>query len=130
MTDSLKQKAISGVVWKFLEKFSLQAFSFVVGIVLARLLMPSDYGLVTMANIFFAVSYLLIDSGFSTALVRMNERTEKDYSTAYVTNVILSLFFSLILIALSSWMSEFYHEPRLKSIVIVNAIYNCFCYIL
>ncbi len=123
MTDSLKQKAISGVVWKFLEKFSLQAFSFVVGIVLARLLMPSDYGLVTMANIFFAVSYLLIDSGFSTALVRMNERTEKDYSTAYVTNVILSLFFSLILIALSSWMSEFYHEPRLKSIVIVNAIF-------
>ena len=123
MTDSLKQKAIFGVVWKFLEKFSLQAFSFVVGIVLARLLMPSDYGLVTMANIFFAVSYLLIDSGFSTALVRMNERTEKDYSTAYVTNVILSLFFSLILIALSSWMSEFYHEPRLKSIVIVNAIF-------
>ena len=123
MADSLKQSAVSGVVWKFLEKFSLQAFSFIVGIVLARLLMPSDYGLVTMTNIFFAISYLLIDSGFSTALVRMNDRTEKDYSTAYVTNVALSFVFSLILIAISSWMSRFYHEPRLKSIVIVNAAF-------
>ena len=122
-SNSLKQSAVSGVVWKFLEKFSLQAFSFIVGIVLARLLMPSDYGLVSMANIFFAISYLLIDSGFSTALVRMKERTEMDYSTAYVTNIVLSFVFSLILIGLSTWMSRFYHEPRLKNIVIVNAIF-------
>lgn len=122
---NLKQKTISGVMWSFAENFSLQAFSFVQGIILARLLMPSDYGLIAMTGIFFSISYSLIDSGFTTALIQKKERTEIDYSTVYVTNMALSLFFCLLLCACSSVIADFYDEPLLKKIVCVNAILMC-----
>lgn len=120
--SNLKQKTISGVMWSFAENFSLQAFSFVQGIILARLLMLSDYGLIAMTGIFFSISYCLIDSGFTTALIQKKERTEIDYSTVYVTNMALSLFFCLFLCACSSVIADFYNEPLLKKIVCVNAI--------
>ncbi len=122
MADNLRIKTVSGVIWSFAENFSLQAFSFVQGIILARLLMPSDYGLIAMTGIFFSISYCLIDSGFTTALIQKKERTEIDYSTVYVTNMALSLFFSLLLCACSSIIADFYDEPLLKKIVCVNAI--------
>lgn len=122
MPDDLKKKTISGVIWSFAENFSLQAFSFVQGIILARLLMPSDYGLIAMTGIFFSISYCLIDSGFTTALIQKKERTEIDYSTVYVTNMALSLLFCLLLCACSSIIADFYNEPLLKKIVCVNAI--------
>lgn len=122
MPSNLKQKTISGVMWSFAEIFSLQAFSFVQGVILARLLMPSDYGLIAMTGIFFSISYCLIDSGFTTALIQKKERTEIDYSTVYVTNMVLSLFFCLLLCACSSIIADFYNEPLLKKIVCVNAI--------
>ena len=96
MADNLRSKAFSGVAWKLIERFSVEIFGFIVGIILARKLDPSDYGLVAMTAIFFSISYLLIDAGFSTALVRKKDRTEIDYSTAYLTNVVLSLLFIMV----------------------------------
>jgi len=122
MADNLRSKAFSGVAWKLIERFSVEIFGFIVGIILARKLDPSDYGLVAMTAIFFSISYLLIDAGFSTALVRKKDRTEIDYSTAYLTNVVLSLLFSILLVLGAPWMARFYGEPRLVSIVCVNAL--------
>ena len=121
MEDSLRQKTVSGLVWTFLEKFALNAFGFIQGVILARLLLPSDYGLIAMTGVFFAVSYALVDTGFTSALIRKKERTEIDYSTVYVTNVTLSLVFCLILCLCSPIIANFYDEPRLRSIVCVNA---------
>ena len=122
MADSLKQKTLSGLVWNFLETFVLQGFGFIQGIILARLLMPSDYGLIAMTSIFFAVSYSLMDSGFTTALIRKKERKEIDYSTVFVTNLVISLILCVILCLCATWIADFYHEPLLQKIVYVNAV--------
>ena len=114
---------MSGVIWKLTEKFSIQIFSFVEGIILARLLAPSDYGLVAMTGIFFALSYTLADAGFSTALVRKKDISEVDYSTVFITNTCLSFLFCGILCLGSGLIADFYHEPSLKAIVCVNAFF-------
>lgn len=123
MAESLQKKTFSGIVWGFLQKFLLQIFAFAQGIVLARLLSPSDYGLIAMTAIFFAISYTLIDSGFSLALVRKNHRTDIDYSTVYVTNMALSFFFGLVLFLCAPLIGDFYKQPLLTNIVRVNAVY-------
>lgn len=122
MSDSLKQKTFSGLLWNFVENFSLQGFGFIQGIILARLLTPSDYGLIAMVGVFFSISHCLIDSGFTSALIRKKNRTDIDYSTVYVTNITLSFFFALILYICSAYIANFYKEPLLEDIVKINAI--------
>ena len=76
MPDSLKQKAAKGVLWSTIERFSVQGVQFLIMIVMARLLTPHDYGIIGMLAIFIAVAQSLIDSGFSQALIRKQNRTE------------------------------------------------------
>ena len=73
---------VSAAIWSFFEKLSSQAVSFVIGIVLARLLTPYDYGVVGLTAIFIAVSNVFIEAGFANALIQNQHRTEKDLSTA------------------------------------------------
>lgn len=121
MSDTLKQKTLSGLLWTFFETFAIQGFGFIQGIVLARLLMPSDYGLIAMTGVFFAVSYALVDTGFTSALIRKKERTDIDYSTVYVTNVVLSFVLCLVLCLCAPFIADFYNEPQLIPIVCTNA---------
>ena len=123
MEESLQKAAFSGIAWKLIEKFSIQAFSFIQGVILARLLCPADYGLVAMTGVFFAISYLMADAGFSTALVQKKNRTELDYSTVFITNIGLSFLFCSVLCLCSSWIADFYGEPLLRKIVCVNALF-------
>lgn len=120
--ETLRHKTLAGIVWTFLESFSLQGFGFIQGIILARLLLPEYYGLIAMTNIFFAVSRCFINSGFTTALIRKKDRTALDYSTTYVTNVVLSFIFAFILYNCSPFISDFYSEPELITIVRYNAV--------
>jgi len=121
LAESLKQKTFKGMVWTTAAKFAVQGFNFIQGIILARLLDPSDFGLIAMAGVFTAISATFVDSGFSNALVRNKERTEMDYSTTFVTNVALSLFFCLLLCACSGLIADFYHQDKLRKIVILCA---------
>lgn len=121
MSDSLRQKTLSGIVWSFLEKFALNAFGFIQGVILARLLLPSDYGLIAMTGVFFAISYALVDTGFTSALIRKKERDSIDYSTVYVTNVALSFVLCGILCLCAPLIADFYNEPQLFPIVCANA---------
>lgn len=122
MADNLQQKTFSGITWTFLKLFSLEGFAFIQGIILARLLVPEDYGLIAMTQVFFAISACFIDSGFGTALIRKKNQTELDYSTVYVTNVCLTIFFAILLSLCAPWIADFYEEPILKEIVRANAI--------
>lgn len=83
MSESLKSKTAKGVIWSSIERFSTQGIQFLIMIVMARLLTPEDYGLIGMVAIFLAVSQSLIDSGFSQALIRKQDRTETDNSTVF-----------------------------------------------
>lgn len=122
MSDNLQKKTFSGIIWTFAQKFSLEVFSFVQGIILARLLLPSDFGLIAMTAVFFAVSNCFIDSGFGTALIRKPKKRAIDYSTVYVTNVVLTFFFAVLLFVCSPLIADFYHQPVLKDIVRANSV--------
>lgn len=122
MADNLQQKTFSGMIWTFAKHFSIEGFAFIQGIILARLLVPKDYGLIAMTQIFFAIASTFIDSGFSLALLRKKDRKEIDYSTVFVTNVVLTFFFATILFACSPLIADFYREPILKDIVRANAV--------
>ncbi len=74
MAESLKHKTLRGTVWSSLERFSVQGVGFIVMIIMARILTPDDYGLVAMLTIFIAISQSLVDSGFSQALIRKQDR--------------------------------------------------------
>ena len=81
VSSNLKDKAAKSVIWSFAEKISVQGVGFVIGLILARLLMPEDYGVIAILYIFISVATVFIDGGFSNALIQNQERTEKDFST-------------------------------------------------
>lgn len=115
--QSLKDKTVKGVVWSSVERFSVQGVQFLVMLVIARLLDPKDFGLVGMLAIFLAVAQSLIDSGFSQALIRKQNRTEVDNSTVFYFNIIVSAILYLILYAIAPWVAGFYNEPQLCSLM-------------
>lgn len=114
--SSFKRKSVKGVVWSAAERFSVQGIQFVLAIILARLVMPSEYGLIAMINIFMAIAQSFVDSGFSNALIQKKERTEVDFSTVFYFNISISLFFYLIIYIGAPYIAVFYNEPVLKDI--------------
>ena len=102
MADDLKKKAVSGVSWSFVEQILTRGVNFVIGIILARLLSPTDYGLVGMISVFIAVSQLFIDGGLTSALIRTKDPSEEDFSTVFIINFILSILFYFILFYFSN----------------------------
>lgn len=119
---SLKDKAVKGVVWNAINSYAIKGIQFVIGIVLARLLTPSDYGLVGMTAIFFAISNVFIDSGFSSALVQKKDRNEDDYCTVFYVNLTVSLFFFCLLFITAPYVADFFKQPLLKDLMRVSAI--------
>lgn len=120
--SSLKEKTFKGVVWSSIDRFSTQGIQFVFSILIARLLLPSDYGVVAMLNIFLAISQTFIDSGFSTALIRKLDRTEVDFSTVFYFNIAVSLFFYGVLWLASPYIAAFYDIPLLEDVTKVVAL--------
>lgn len=119
---SIKQQAVSGIAWSAVERFSAQGIQFVLTIIIARVLLPEDYGLVAMLGIFMALAQTLTDSGFSSALIQKKNRTEVDYSTVFYFNIIISIFIYFLFFISAPWIAEFYHQPQLVSIVRVLGI--------
>ena len=116
MGESLKNKTVKGTIWSTLERFSVQGIQFVVMIIMARLLTPEDYGLVGMLAIFIAVSQSLIDSGFSQALIRKQDRSEIDNSTVFYFNIGVGIILYFILFFSAPLIADFYKEPLLVPI--------------
>lgn len=114
MAESLKHQAIKGVVWSAVERFSVQGIQFVLSIVIARLVAPSEYGLIAMLGIFLAIAQAFIDSGFSTALVQKKDRTEIDYSTVFYFNLVIAIIVYGALFLVSPYIATFYKEPKLE----------------
>lgn len=114
--ESLKSKTVKGTLWSTLERFSVQGIMFVVMIIMARILTPADYGLVGMLAIFIAVSQSLIDSGFSQALIRKQDRSEVDNSTVFYFNIGVGIILYLILFLSAPLIAKFYNEPLLTPI--------------
>lgn len=116
MEQSLKEKTVKGVLWSSINRFSSQGISFVFSMLIARMLMPSDYGVVAMLGIFMAVSGCFVDSGFGTALVRKLDRTDTDFSTVFYFNIVVALFFYGLLWLASPYIADFYDLPLLEDV--------------
>jgi len=125
--ESLKNRAFKGMVWKAVEKIASTGISFIIGVILARILMPSDYGLIGMLAIFFAFTELFIDSGFSSALIQKKDRTEVDYSTIFYFNLIVSILLYLILFFSAPLIANFFNTPVLSvltRVLSLNILFN------
>ena len=122
MAESLKHKTLKGTIWSSVERFSVQAVSFIVMIIMARILTPDDYGLVAMLTIFIAISQSLVDSGFSNALIRKQDKDETDNSTVFYFNIAVGLILYLILFFSAPLIARFYKEPLLIPITRVISL--------
>lgn len=111
--QSTKSKTIKGLFWSGLEKFSFQLIQFLVGLVLARLLMPSDYGLIAILMVFVSFSVIFVDGGMATALIQKNDKTDEDFNTAYIYNIIASLSVYIFVFFLSPFIAKLYNEDEL-----------------
>ena len=120
--ESLKNKTKKGLAWSMIERFATQGVQFLFGIILARLLSPDDYGIIAMPLVFLAIAQCIIDSGFSTALIRKPELTEDDLSTAFYFNIGIGILCYAVLFFSSPLIADFYHTPILSSLLKVTAL--------
>ena len=114
---TLKQKTISGLLWSFIDNIASLGISFIVGIVLARILSPKEFGLIGMLTIFIAISQSFIDSGFRQALIRKQNCTQEDYSTVFYFSIVVSIIFYVLLCVCAKTIGNFFHEPILKDLI-------------
>lgn len=112
----MNHRAVRGVVWSAMERFSVQGIQFVLTIIIARLVSPSEYGLIAMLAIFLAIAQSFVDSGFSNALIQKKERTEVDCSTVFYFNLVISVLIYLLLFVGAPYIAAFYREPVLSSV--------------
>lgn len=127
MAESLKRQAVGGVIWSAVERFSVQGVQFAVMIAMARVLSPSDYGLVGMLAVFIAVAQSLVDSGFSQALIRKQGRTAVDESTVFYFNVVVGFLLYGVLCLSAPLVARFYDAPELEPlmrVVCLSVVFN------
>lgn len=120
--QSLKEKTIKGTLWSAADTFLAQGVSFIVGLVLARLLSPEEYGLIGIVTIFMTVMMGVIDSGFRNALIRKQDTTNEDYSTLFFFNLAVSILMFIALYVGAPWIARFFERPVLVDLVRVMGI--------
>ena len=108
--NDIKNKSIKGVLWSLLENFSLKGIQFVINVIMARLLLPEDYGIVAIIFVFIAISQIFIDGGFATTLIQDKNKTERDFATVFTFNIAISIVCYLILFVCAPYISLFYNN--------------------
>lgn len=121
-TDNLKQKAVSGMLWTAIQKYSTMGVNFISGIILARLLMPEDYGAIGMLAIFMSLAEVFIDAGFGSALIQKKKPTQTDYSTVFYFNIGMSVILYATLYLCAPAIAGFYRMPILCDILRVQGL--------
>lgn len=120
--QSLKDKTVKGVAWSGIDNMITYVVSFVVGIILARLLTPDDYGLIGILAIFTVIFETLIDGGFGNALIRKLNVTDDDYNTVFITNLGMSFVLYMIMFICAPLIALFFHREELILLVRVYSI--------
>lgn len=120
--QSLKDKTVKGVAWSGIDNVAQFGVTFLVSIVLARLLSPDDYGLIGIITIFTAVCTALINGGFTTALIRKKNATDDDYNTAFIVNFLASILLYVVIFLCSPLISEFFRREELVALTQVSSL--------
>ena len=122
MSESLKDKTVKGVAWSGIDNVVQMGVSFVVSIILARLLSPDDYGLLGLIVVFTAVCQALINGGFTTALIRKKDATDDDYNTVFISNLGMSLLLYAIIYLCSPAIANFFERQELVALTRVSSL--------
>ena len=112
MADSLKTKTVRGTIWSGIDSIAGQGITFLVGLVLARLLTPQEYGLIGYITIIIVILNSIVDSGFSNALIRKKDADATDYDTTFIFNMALSLLMAGVMIVTAGPVSRFLNDGR------------------
>ena len=120
--DNLKQKVSKGLLWNTIHNLSMKGIQFLLMLFMARLLSPDDYGTIGLLAIFIQLSNTFAESGFSLALVRKQDRTQVDLSTAFYFNIVVGIICYFIVFCIAPWVADFYNKPILTSLLRVLAL--------
>lgn len=120
--SSLKKKTISGIIWKGLERSFAQIVSMVVSIVLARILLPEDYSVVSVVTIFFTFCNLFISEGINSALIQKKDSDELDYSTVLILNMGAAVLLYVIMFFSAPYIAKIYENDIIEPVVRVMAL--------
>ena len=115
--SSFKNKAFNGTFWTFSEQLGVKGISFIVQILIARLLIPEDFGLIAMIAVFIAFGDLLVDSGLGQSLIRTKNPQQADYSTVFYINVFSSFIIYSLIFSVAPLVADFYDRPELLNIL-------------
>lgn len=114
--NDLKQQTTQSIIWNFMDKVGYQVIALLVGIFTVRLLTPEDFGYIGALAVFTALSTVFVESGFTAALVRRKNNTDKEYTAAFIFNVILSIVLYIILFVSAQAIADYYKMPPLTGL--------------
>lgn len=117
-----KKNVISNILWRLAERCGAQGVSFVVSLILARLLLPEAYGVVSLITVFTTILNLFIDSGFKNALIQKKEVDQLDYSTVFYFNVLMGILLYGIIFAGAPFIAQFYDRPYMVPYIRVMSL--------
>ncbi|MFQ6808289.1 MAG: lipopolysaccharide biosynthesis protein [Blautia sp.] len=117
METNIKKRAFTSMLWKIIERFSTQGVSFFVSIILARLLLPKDYGTVALTAVFINISNVFVQCGLGTALIQNKDVKNEDYSLVLYFSWIISAILFVGLFVLAPFIGEFYHDNHVVNII-------------
>lgn len=115
-------KVFSNFIWRFAERCGAQLVTFIVSIVLARILTPSDYGTIALVTVFTTILQVFIDSGLSTALIQKKDADDLDFSSVFYFNFVICIILYLIMFVSAPFIADFYKDSSLVSIVRVISL--------
>ena len=116
MSSDLKDKTVKALMWSFIEKFGQQVLYIITGMIVARIITPREYGQIGVLMIFISLSTILSDSGFSLTLTRKKDVEDKEYSTVFIFNLLISIGAYLILFFCAPLIAGYFEIPQLKII--------------
>lgn len=115
--SELQKRTLKGLKWSFIDNISGTGVNFLVGLILARCLTPEIFGIVGVAMIFITISNVVIDGGFSNALIRNPSVTEEDYDTSFIINITTAIVFYGLFFVFSPFIADFFKEEQLSTII-------------
>lgn len=121
-TASTKTVVINSLFWRFLERVGAQGVTFIVSIVLARLLSPTIYGTVALVTVFITILQVFIDSGFGNALIQKKDADNLDFSTVFYFNIVVCLVLYALMFFAAPYIAAFYQNPTLTPVVRVLSL--------
>lgn len=120
--NNFGNKVISGLLWKFSERMAAQIVTFIVTIILARIITPEEYGVIALITIFITIANVFVVSGFGNALIQKKDADNVDFSSVFYFNIMFSLFVYYVIFLIAPYVAKFYDMDILKPLLRVLAL--------